>query len=239
MGNINSAYDSYMSIQLSQTQSNDPASSIPFYSLNLQEYLPLDKSAKIFDIGFGMGHFLFFLLKREYTNVQGIEVCREEYNYVKANITPNVFLVEDTLDYLRHLKEKYDLITLLHVIEHYTKQQIVPILKLIANHLTPKGKLIVLTPNMSGFTGLYNRYMDFTHEIGFTEFSLREVLRMGGFTKVELAGEKYGKPKGCKSILWHLLRLLYFAVLPIIYRLERGGNNPKIFSKALIAVVRR
>ena len=34
---------------------------------------------------------------------------------------------------------------------------------------------------MANILGVYSRYIDFTHQIGFTEFSLAYLLRQGGF----------------------------------------------------------
>lgn len=45
---------------------------------------------------------------------------------------------------------------------------------------------MVKTPNLGHPLNLYLRYKDFTHEIGFTEMSLRQVLLISGFSEVEI-----------------------------------------------------
>ena len=42
------------------------------------------------------------------------------------------------------------------------------------------------TPNMANLFGVYSRYLDYTHQWGFTEFSLFQWLRQGGFEDPQL-----------------------------------------------------
>jgi hypothetical protein len=51
------------------------------------------------------------------------------------------------------------------------------------NTLKPGGKVFIKTPNMENPFNLRSRYMDFSHEVGFTEHSLYEVLSTAGFRK--------------------------------------------------------
>jgi 2-polyprenyl-3-methyl-5-hydroxy-6-metoxy-1,4-benzoquinol methylase len=236
----NSIYEKYMSAHLYHIQGEDPSSTVEYYRLSLGEVLPVNQKARIFDIGFGMGKFLYFLKTLGYENISGLEICREEYEYVRNNICEEVALTEDTLAWLNESKDNWDCISMLDVIEHLPKPKVIPILSAIRERLISGGYLIIKTDNMSGFTGLFQRYMDFTHESGFVEHSLREVLRMAGFIQITIFGEKYERPKFYhpKAVLLFLLRKVWFRVLPLIYSLERGGNNPRIFAKNLIAVAR-
>lgn len=239
MDNLNELYEKYMS-HLARCQGEDPSSAIRYYRLNFGGVLPVNKDARILDIGFGMGKFLYFLKTSGYENISGLEICREEYEYVRKSICEDVVLTEDTLAWLNESKDKWDCISMLDVIEHLPKPQVIPILSSIRERLNPGGHLIIRTDNMSGLTGLFQRYMDFTHESGFVEHSLREVLEMAGFIEITIFGEKYGGPNFYhpKVILALLFRKVWFYVLSLIYALERGGNNPRIFAKNLIAVAR-
>ena len=61
--------------------------------------------------------------------------------------------------------------------------------------MKPGGKIFVKTGNMSNPFSLRLRYIDFTHEVGFTEESFVQVLYIAGF----LHGQ-------CQYLSKHLLR---------------------------------
>jgi hypothetical protein len=71
-------------------------------------------------------------------------------------------------------------------LEHVPKSDTVELLAACRRALMPGGVLLLEVPNMGDpFNGVYSRYADFTHEVGFTEESLRYVLDLGGFGIIE------------------------------------------------------
>jgi len=165
-------------------------------------YLTKNKDARILDFGCGMGHFLYFLKKMSYSNFIGIDISPQQVDFVRKYITNNVILA-DGFDFLKESLRKgdyFDIIVLNDVIEHIPKVKIPELLQLMFNVLKPGGKVFIKTDNMGNPYNLRSRYMDFTHEIGFTEHSLYEVLYMAGLEKsvyLELEnlveeGSKYG-----------------------------------------------
>ncbi|MCR8454597.1 MAG: class I SAM-dependent methyltransferase [Crenarchaeota archaeon] len=53
-------------------------------------FLPEDRDARILDIGCGMGHFLYFLKEEGYRNFLGVDISREQVNFVRKYITDKV-----------------------------------------------------------------------------------------------------------------------------------------------------
>jgi hypothetical protein len=62
------------------------------------------------------------------------------------------------------------------VLEHIPKQEVIPLLERIKHALKPGGLVLVDVPNMDWLFAQHERYMDFTHEVGFTLESLRQVM---------------------------------------------------------------
>jgi hypothetical protein len=78
-----------------------------------------------------------------------------------------------------------------HVLEHIPKAETINLLSKIYDSLDNSGVLIIEVPNMANpVTGINLRYTDFTHEIGFTDVSLRYVLQRAGFSNISVFSTK-------------------------------------------------
>jgi hypothetical protein len=76
--------------------------------------------------------------------------------------------------------------------EHIEYSQISEFTYLLYNTLNDGGKLLLRTPNMSVLTGIRSRYLDFTHRIGFTEESVKQVFSESNFSKIEVFNDIIG-----------------------------------------------
>jgi 2-polyprenyl-3-methyl-5-hydroxy-6-metoxy-1,4-benzoquinol methylase len=198
--------------------------------------LPSDLNAKILDVGCGMGHFLKFLELKGYKNLYGVEISPEQVECCKANVTAHVVLTDSVIDHLMQQSQQWDCIVFKDVIEHVARAEVIPTLSAIFHSLRPGGLLLVETGNMASLTGTYLRHIDFTHESGFTEGSLRQVLRAVGFENVKVLPNK--RPMhSWKSYALRLFQNLMHATLRFAYQLDRGwGAAPTIMSNLIIAV---
>jgi 2-polyprenyl-3-methyl-5-hydroxy-6-metoxy-1,4-benzoquinol methylase len=204
------------------------------FSCNLGKLIPESKTAAILDIGCGMGHFLAYLEKRGYTNCTGIDVSAEQVQCCQEHLKSKVYQAGDIVEFLRN-HAGWDCVILKDVIEHLKRDGVIPILSTICESLNTRGTLLIETGNLASFTGPYLRYIDFTHESGFTENSLKQVLRAAGFAGIEVL------PSSLPVFSWKS-RILAFArrlleqTLKLIYRVERGWDAiPKVYSKLLLA----
>jgi 2-polyprenyl-3-methyl-5-hydroxy-6-metoxy-1,4-benzoquinol methylase len=152
---------------------------------NYAQLLPSDKSAAVLEIGPGMGELLHYLTAAAgLRNVEAIDLSAEVATYCSERYCPTT-RVEDPVSFLTERVAHYDLIMLLHVLEHVEKPQTIPFLCAIRSALKPQGRLIIEVPNMGNpLVGLTCRYADFTHETGFTGSSLAQVLHLAGFEAV-------------------------------------------------------
>lgn len=147
--------------------------------------LPKDKCANILEIGCSYGWFLYYLKKKEYSNHFGIDFDETKINIIKKNGIPNVEKI-DAFEYLENHGDSFDLIVVTFVLEHISKEKIFPFLKLIHTGLKENGKIIVTVPNMESPFNLRLRYLDFTHEMGFTVNSLLHVLYYSNYNDLKV-----------------------------------------------------
>jgi len=196
-----------------------------------------NKDARILDFGCGMGHFLYFLKKMSYSNFIGIDISPQQVDFVRKYITNNVILA-DGFDFLKESLRKgdyFDIIVLNDVIEHIPKVKIPELLKLMFNVLKPGGKVFIKTDNMGNPFNLRTRYMDFTHEIGFTEHSLYEVLYMAGFRKIRVFGTREPCGRGIKVWIMRLMNSSFHVFLRSLFRVLLIPP-PEILDKNIIAI---
>jgi len=147
-------------------------------------HIPKDKSAKILDIGCGYGQFLFALKQQGHENIKGIDINNESINECR-NKGLNVEQITDIRDFAKQATEKFDLITMSHVLEHIDKEKIIDTLAHIKKYLLKDGgEFILMVPNAQSYTGTYWRYEDFTHTIMFTAGSCIYVLKAAGFSNI-------------------------------------------------------
>ncbi len=195
-------------------------------------FLPLDRKARIVDLGCGKGFLVQFLLQEGYKNVLGIDTSQEQVEFAKKSGLP--VARADALQFLRENGD-LDVVICTDLVEHFSKDEVVGFLTAIYDALAPGGSLIVRTINCSSILGTTARYTDFTHETGFTERSLRQVLVACGFKTVLITESKllfYWRPK--RLVHWALLKL-WRMVLLTIFALELGKARPRLLGPDLIA----
>lgn len=199
-------------------------------------FLPVDFNAKIIDIACGTGEVVYWLNQKGYRNVEGIDISSENVQIANSLGIKNIKQA-DLRSYLTDKNEYYDVILAIDIIEHFNKKEIVEILNLICKALKSEGKLIIKTPNAEGIFGSRYRYFDFTHEIAFTEWSLKQVLSLAGFRKTyfkEAITGSHGVRSTIKFILWHAIKLLLN-----MYIFIETGEKAKYLSQNIICIARK
>lgn len=184
-------------------------------------FLPSDKNSKILDIGCGMGQFLLLLKNKGYKNFQGIDLSKEQIDFCKT-IGINKIKLIDAFDFLKDKNEVYDFIIANDFIEHIEKNKILKFLSLIYKSLKKGGKLILKTSNTSNFLALDARYIDFTHSVGFSPQSLKQILVVSGFQKVKIY--PYAKPLLTKRIIYYFRKSIFNLIWKLLvgyYPLDR------------------
>jgi len=229
-------YEQYRSIAFERAAGGVPsAKDLELeFGPNLGRFIPEDRNAAILDVGCGMGHFLAYLEARGYTRCSGTDASLEQVEFCRTHLKSQVHHSGDIIEFLKR-NSGWDCVILKDVIEHLPRHLVIPILSSICDALNPGGSLLVETGNLTSVTGVYLRYIDFTHECGFTENSLRQVLKAAGFSTIELRPNQ-DRFYSWKSRVLTVARWFWERALKMIYRIERGWDAvPTIYSKLLLA----
>jgi cyclopropane fatty-acyl-phospholipid synthase-like methyltransferase len=160
------------------------------YDINYKTLFPQKSDLNILELGCGPGFFLKYLQNRGYSNYLGIDGSAQQLSLASSMDVKNI-LNEDIFSFLRTTSRRFDVICSFHVLEHFTKIEIIDLLKLIHKNLNKGGRLIIEVPNSgSPLFGANNRYSEFTHETGFSATSLKELFLFSGFMNVSVLPAK-------------------------------------------------
>ena len=192
------------------------------FEINYSNLLPPNKNSYLLDIGVGRGEMLTCIKNHEYKNYLGIDISEDLIKFCK-NLNLNCEKVDNTTEWLQQNKNKYDLITLFDVLEHIKKEEVINLLVSLRNALNENGILVIQTPNLQAFEGQLHRYNDYTHEFGFTEHSLYQILVTTSFSnQIIFKGFEYIIKNGLKQKIQKILRSLIWSVIKKI-RLVTGN----------------
>ena len=95
--------------------------------VNYRKYFPQNKENFVLDIGIGNGEMLSCMRDWGYANYNGIDISPSTVNACKAR-NLNCQLVGDTNKFLLENQNKFAVISLLHVIEHISKEDIIELI---------------------------------------------------------------------------------------------------------------
>lgn len=214
------------------------------YGYNYKSFLPKNRRAKILDIGCGMGHFLYYLYTQNYTNFIGIDISKQQIAFIKNDFLACEELAEsfkkisekvyqaDAFTFLKQHESEYELIVANDLIEHIEKDKILQLFGLIRNSLKENGAFIAKTPNMGNPFSLKARYVDFTHEIGYDEISLFQILKISNFREINIYQMRNKKRDSM------IICTMRNAILPLIWLLF-GVHIPRLYEPLIFCVARR
>jgi 2-polyprenyl-3-methyl-5-hydroxy-6-metoxy-1,4-benzoquinol methylase len=172
------------------------------------KHLPRVPHARFLDLACGNGEFLYFLERRGFTNVEGIDLCAASIDNARSMgimTARHGDLFEQPLPPCR-----YDVITAFNIVEHLTKDEVLVFVRRIHEALTPGGAAWIVTPNGLSPFGSATRYWDFSHESSFTPAAWRQLARLTGFrAEFEEWGPIRHSMPGCvRWVLWKGICLL-------------------------------
>jgi len=148
------------------------------------QFKSLLSNKKVLDFGCGWGGFLKFIHNAKL--LTGVELREECIFFIKKNIKK--ILIKNNPN---NIKDKYDVITMFHVLEHVPYQ--VKILKELKTKLSKNGKIIIEVPSAQDFLLWFDdlkNFKNFTfwseHLVLHTENSLRKILKKVGFKRIKI-----------------------------------------------------
>ena len=202
----------------------------------VREHFPADRHAAVLDLGCGHGALLHFAREAGYTNLRGVDGSPQQVAAARRLGIEGV-AEGDLRDTLAALADaSLDVVVAFDVIEHFTRDELLPFVDQVHRVLKPGGRWIIHVPNGESPFGSRMRYWDLTHELAFTRTSLGQLLLSSGFADVRCF-EDAPVVHGAKSALRWLLWKGFRGVLRLYIAAETGdAGGAHIFSQNLLAV---
>ncbi len=228
-------FDDYLRISLGEEE--QATRKFKQFERNYRRFFPQDRQARLLDIGVGRGEMLSCMRDWGYRHYLGIDISPTTIGFCQR-LGLNCQQVEDSTRFLLQHPQTYALISLIDVLEHIRKEHVIAFLAAVKGALAPGGVVIIQVPNLQAPDGQLHRYNDITHEVGYIEHSLAQVLMASGFERFRFQGFEefvFGTP-----VEW--LRRLFRACHWLVVRFLRGvdGNiNPAILHPVFCAIARK
>lgn len=190
-----------------------------------------NKDLKVLDIGFGYGGFTYFCYSKGITNYVGIDISKEEYSLVRRLFPRYNLKIANVFDFLKKNKEKYDIVFMSHVLEHFNLEDQIKLIKLIKNNLSKEGIYINIMPNGSAYLGL-GLCADITHKWIHSPKSFNQVLLLAGFEDFEHKNNWVGR-----NIFERIIHIIFINLFHLLVRLL-GYDKQEISTSSIITICR-
>ena len=140
--------------------------------------LPESRDARILEIGCNRGYLLHALKKKGYRSLEGVDLSPREIEMARELTGIDSLRAGDAVDVLRQSPATYDAIIFKAVFEHVPREGIEPLLGGVVRAVAPGGIVLCEVPNMDWYAAAHERFMDVTHEAGYTRESLKQVFEL-------------------------------------------------------------
>lgn len=209
------------------------------FKYNYLEYISDKKSGNVLEIGCNDGAMLCALKSYNFENIYGIDMSIEDCEIAKNHTNvENIFCV-DAFDFLPKKKDFFDVIISKATMEHIDKAKQELFVKLIYESLKEGGVAVIDVPNMDWLMASHDRYMDYTHEMGYTRESLGDMFRFYfDHDKVDVYPVASIFPKGFREkIKYKVVRPILIKMLERYYEIIGDGANSFWFEYRQIMVI--
>lgn len=205
-----------------------------YYRRNYLPYLPEDRSVRVLVVSCGPGYLLDTLVQAGYTSVMGIDSDAAKVHHALAHGL--AAQTAEAFPYLEKRREEFDVIIPEQELNHLTIAETIEFLQLCCNALRPGGKVIVYAMNGANpLVGSENLSHNIDHFYNVTEYSLLQLLQLGGFTQTRAFPlHLYVFWKNPLNYIGLAVTSLLELTMRVIFRLY--GKNVSILTKKIAAV---
>jgi SAM-dependent methyltransferase len=193
------------------------------------------KGGSILDIGCGTGDQLRKLRDLGLRDLTGVDIMEydnlEDFNFVKC----------DSMQYLAVNPEKYNQILSRQSFYYYSAEQQKELFNSAYKALKPGGYLYLIVFNGSVATSNFIVQKDLGIKFIYNEINLKSLGELAGFSETNVYESRLIPTSWIKKIIANSIRTYVKFTYTLRYLSERGidSQNPKIFSKVLIAIYKK
>jgi len=229
------AFDSYW--QAPQDVEKGYRSFYQYYKHNFLRHVPADKTAKILVVSCGPGYLVNLLNEQGYREVLGIDSDGDKV--IHATRRGLNCQAQGAFDYLADKRDAFDAIICEQELNHLTLDEMIDWLKLCRQALREGGVVIVYALNGANpLVGSENLAHNIDHFNTLTEYSLQQVLELGGFADIKALPLKlyvfWTNPLNYVGLVVTGLLSLIFRACFVLY-----GKKATIMTKKLAATARK
>jgi 2-polyprenyl-3-methyl-5-hydroxy-6-metoxy-1,4-benzoquinol methylase len=223
-------YSNYFTTQIEATVADESWTDRVFSKEILPHLLGYEQK-QLVELGCGHGNLIQFLKKSGFQTIIGCDVSEEQVAIAQKQGLP--VELEDAQVFLG--RRKWDVVIAVDVLEHFTKDEAVELLKEIRINLNPGGRVIVRIPNADAAVGGAFLWSDVTHELFLNAASARQLFQSCGFAEVSVfAG--HSQARGWKRFLSVPLRGLIEWKQKWKHLAYGVGTKEKIWTPNLVVV---
>jgi SAM-dependent methyltransferase len=142
------------------------------------QWLPAAPASRILEIGCNRGYLLHALKKRGFERLEGVDLASGEIDLARELTGIEELHAGDAGELLRRRGGVYDAILFKAVLEHVPREDLADFLGAVGAALAPGGVVLCEVPNMDWYAASHERFMDVTHETGYTPESLYQLFAL-------------------------------------------------------------
>jgi 2-polyprenyl-3-methyl-5-hydroxy-6-metoxy-1,4-benzoquinol methylase len=155
-----------------------------YYRANYLRQLPADKSSRILVVSCGPGYLVDVLLRAGYRNVAGIDSDSSKVAHADRHGLPCE--TAEAFPFLTGRREEFDVIIPEQELNHLTYDETIEFLQLCRTALRPGGRVVLYAINSANpFVGSENRAQNIDHFYTVTEYSLTQLMQLGGLVDIK------------------------------------------------------
>jgi len=225
-------FDSYW--QAPQDAEAGFTSFVAYYRANYLPVMPDSRAAPILVVSCGPGYLVKMLKDCGYTDVIGIDSDPAKVEIAKRHGLPCE--VAHAFEYLENSARAFDVIIPEQELNHLTLEETIEFLRLCRRALRKDGRVVVYAMNGANpLVGSENLSHNIDHFYNVTEYSLTQILQLGGFEKIRVFPLKlYVFWRNPFNYVGLLVTTLLEWSMRIIYRLY--GKKVRVLSKKIAAI---
>jgi len=208
-----------------------------YYKANYLPHLPENRDARILVVSCGPGYLLNALAEAGYRAVVGID--SDPAKVAVGQRHKLACEAAEAFPYLERHRGEFDVIIPEQELNHLTIDETIEFLRLCHAALRPNGRVIVYAMNGANpFVGAENLAHNIDHFYNVTEYSLGQLLQLGGFTDIRAFALKlyvfWKNPLNYVGLAVTSLMELAMRVTFMLY-----GKKVKVLSKKVAAIAYR
>jgi 2-polyprenyl-3-methyl-5-hydroxy-6-metoxy-1,4-benzoquinol methylase len=208
-----------------------------YYRANYLPHLPANRAVRILVISCGPGYLVNLLHGQGYQDIIGIDSDPEKIAHARRRDLP--CKTAEAFAYLEQNEQAFDVIIPEQELNHLTLDEQLEFLELCRRNLQPGGLLIVYGLNGANpLVGSENLSHNIDHFNTFTDYSLAQMLKLGGFVDIKVLPLKlyvfWKNPLNYVGLAVTTALELMFRACFVLY-----GKDVKVLTKKLAAVCRK